>query len=216
MRTDDFTGLLPERATLQHMESGRIEPSTESLQLTGWKMGVEDTLTRVRRLDMATLAHIHDRYYPDVYRFIRYRLNDEHISEDIASEVFMRLLDALHQQGGPTKDLRSWLIGTASHLVNDHLRVQYSRKTEPIENEDSFVDTNNPEASLDTLMQNQQLRHAITRLTPEQQDVLALRFVEEYSLEQTATHLKKTVNAVKALQFRAIESLKRFLETPVQ
>jgi DNA-directed RNA polymerase specialized sigma24 family protein len=46
-------------------------------------------------------------------------------------------------------------------------------------------------------------------LTAEQQDVLALRFGQGYSLEETASHLKKNVNAVKALQFRALASLQR-------
>ena len=47
------------------------------------------------------------------------------------------------------------------------------------------------------------------QLTPEQQDVLALRFGQGYSLEETAAHMKKKVNAVKALQFRALAALQR-------
>lgn len=176
-------------------------------------MSAEDTLTRIRRLDMNALAQIHDRYYPDVYKFVRFRLNDEHISEDLTSEVFMRLLDALHRQTGPTKDLRNWLLGTASHLVNDHLRSRYSRPVEAVEDhEDHLSASDNPESSFDRAWQSQQLQHAMQQLTHEQQEVLALRFMQEYSLEQTAAHMRKSVNAVKALQFRAIESLKRFLD----
>lgn len=179
-------------------------------------MNPDDTLTRVRRLDLATLAQVHDRYYPEVYRYVRYRLDDETISEDIASEVFMRFLDALHKQGGPTKDVRSWLIGTASNLVNDHLRARYRRKFHSIEQEEQVAAPDSPEADLETRMQHQALRQAIQKLTPEQQHVLALRFAENYSLEQTAAHMKKSVNAVKALQFRAIEALKRLMEQSVQ
>lgn len=179
-------------------------------------MSAEDTLTRVRKLDIATLAQIHDRYYPDVYRYVRYRLEDESTSEDIASEVFMRLLDALHKRGGPTKDLRSWLIGTASNLVNDHLRVLYSRKTQPLETEESIIAPENPESELDIRLQHQQLRQAISQLTPEQQHVLALRFTNDYSLEETADQMNKSINAIKALQFRAIEALKRLMGNPVQ
>ena len=198
------------------LEKSKIGSLNQLNPVTRRPMKVDDTLTRVRRLDLATLAQIHDRHYPDVFRYVRYRLGEEVVSEDIASEVFMRLLDALHKQAGPTKDLRSWLIGTASNLVNDHLRLQYSRKTETIENDDDMVAPDNPEKSLDILLQNQQLRQAIRKLTPEQQDVLALRFVEDFSLEQTAAQLRKSINAVKALQFRAIEALKRLLDAPVQ
>lgn len=179
-------------------------------------MNPDDTLTRVRRLDLATLAQVHDRYYPEVYRYVRYRLEDETISEDIASEVFMRFLDALHKQGGPNKDIRSWLIGAASNLVNDHLRARYRRKLHSIEQEEQLAAPDSPEADLETRMQHQALRQAIQKLTPEQQHVLALRFAENYSLEQTAAHMRKSVNAVKALQFRAIETLKRLMEQSVQ
>jgi DNA-directed RNA polymerase specialized sigma24 family protein len=46
-------------------------------------------------------------------------------------------------------------------------------------------------------------------LTPEQQHVLGLRFGQGYSLEETAEILNKNINAVKALQFRALASLQR-------
>jgi RNA polymerase sigma-70 factor, ECF subfamily len=174
-------------------------------------MTSEDTLTRVRRMDMVALAKVHDRYYPDVYRYVRYRLGDELITEDISSEVFMRLLDALHKRGGPSKDVRSWLIGTASNLVNDHLRRKYSRRTETIRDDDRFTTPGNLEESYELSDTHQQLQLAILKLTPEQQQVLALRFAGEYSLEQTAVEMNKTINAVKALQFRAVEALKRLL-----
>jgi RNA polymerase sigma-70 factor (ECF subfamily) len=168
----------------------------------------------VRRFDLATLAKVHDRYYPEVYRFVRYRLYDEQISEDIASEVFMRLLDALHKKGGPNKDVRSWLIGTASNLVNDHLRRQYRHRTETLSDDDRIPMPGSPEESLEANIQNLQLQQAIQKLTPEQQEVLALRFAGEYNLEQTALAMKKTINAVKALQFRAVEALKRLMDDP--
>ena len=55
--------------------------------------------------------------------------------------------------------------------------------------------------------QNQLVQSAYVQLTHEQQDVLALRFGQGYSLAETATYMKKNVNAVKALQFRAWASL---------
>ena len=59
--------------------------------------------------------------------------------------------------------------------------------------------------------QNRTVKLAYTKLTPEQQEVLALRFGLGYSLEETAVHVKKKVNAVKALQFRALAALQREL-----
>ena len=162
----------------------------------------------LRQLDAQTIGAIYDRYFSDVYRYIRYRINDEAIAEDLASEVFVRLLEAARKNQGPQTNLKGWLIATASNAVNDHLRRQYRRPTETLSDAMPDESTNIP-AELDLREQNQTVQLALAQLTPEQQHVLALRFGLGYSLEETATYLKKNVNAVKALQFRALASLQR-------
>jgi RNA polymerase sigma-70 factor (ECF subfamily) len=62
---------------------------------------------------------------------------------------------------------------------------------------------------VDSREQNRMVQSAYARLTAEQQHVIALRFGQGYSLEETANYLKKNVNAVKALQFRALAALQR-------
>lgn len=175
-------------------------------------MPSEDTLIRAQRLDTSTLAMIHDRYYPDIYRYVRYRLDDEQTCEDIASEVFLRLLDALHRKRGPDQNLRGWLYGTASNLVNDHLRRRYTRQVDNIDAEENHLtDESHPEENYEEGWVRQEVREAILELTSEQQHVLALRFSSERSLDETASIMGKTVSAVKALQFRAVASLRRLL-----
>lgn len=65
---------------------------------------------------------------------------------------------------------------------------------------------------LDRREQSREFRTAYARLTGDQQHVLALRFGEGYSLEETAAVLRKNVNAVRALQFRALATLQRNIE----
>lgn len=173
----------------------------------------EDLLVRAQKLDSSALAEIHDRYYPDVYRYVRYRLYDEQVCEDISAEVFLRLLDALHKKRGPEHNLRGWLFGTASNLVNDHLRTRYARKVEILDVDDNdLVESEHPEESYEEDWMQQQVRLALQELTPEQQHVLALRFSGEHSLDDTANLMGKSVTAVKGLQFRAIASLRRLVE----
>lgn len=172
-----------------------------------------DILTRAQRLDSKALAEIHDLYYPQVYRYVRYRLNDDRISEDITSEVFLRLLDALNKKSGPAQNLRGWLFGTASNLINDHLRSRYAHKIEPVDGEDyDSLGKQHPEESFDDEWVQQQVVDALQELTPEQQHVLALRFSDERSIDETANIMGKSATAVKALQFRAITSLRRLIE----
>lgn len=190
------------------------ESSPWKTKLTVIGKDLDDILARARRLDSNALAKIHDSYYPEVYRYVRYRLDDPQACEDITSEVFLRLLDALHHQRGPTTSLRGWLMGTASNLVNDHFRRHYARTLENLEDNGEAENLNDgmtPESTLDDSLKKRKVRRAIRQLTLEQQHVLALRFSEERSLDETAKILDKSVTAVKALQFRALASLRRLL-----
>ena len=165
-------------------------------------------LDGLQRLDSQAIGAIYDQYFSEVYRYVRYRINDDGAAEDIASDVFVRLLEAVQKRQGPQSSLKGWLIATASHAVNDHLRRHYRRPVEALS--DSLPDRGaSVHSEVDSREQNQLVQSAYARLTPEQQHVLALRFGQGYSLEETAAHLNKNINAVKALQFRALASLQR-------
>ena len=165
-------------------------------------------LDGLRNLDPQVIAAIYDRYFPDVFRYVRYRIGDEHAAEDIASDVFVRLLEASQQGHGPQTNLKAWLLGTASHIVTDQMRRSYRRPTEQI-TENMLDPLAVPVDEVERREREHSIRGALEKLTPEQQHVLTLRFGEGYSLEETAAILKKNVNAVKALQFRALASLQR-------
>ena len=173
----------------------------------------DEILIRAQQLDGAALSEIHDRYYPEIYRYVHYRLENEQVCEDISAEVFVRLLDALHRKRGPVQNLRGWLFGTASNLVNDHLRARYASRVDVYDvDEVDMVDKAHPEQTYEEDWTQKKVLQALWELTPEQQHVLALRFSEERSLEETASLMGKSVAAVKGLQFRAIASLRRLLE----
>lgn len=165
-------------------------------------------LAGLQNLDSQTIGAIYDQYFTEVYRYVRYRLNDDTAAEDIASDVFMRLLEAVQKKQGPQSSLKGWLIATASNAVNDHLRRRYRRPVEALS--ESMPDgAPGVNFEVDSRERNQMIQTAYAQLTTEQQHVLALRFGQGYSLEETANHLKKNINAVKALQFRALAALQR-------
>lgn len=165
-------------------------------------------LKDLRDLDPQVIGAIYDRYFSDVYRYVRYRVGDESAAEDIASEVFVRLLEAAQKGRGPQTNLKAWLLGTASHIAADYLRRVYRRPTEEI-SENLPDPLTVPAAEAERRESERVVRAAMQKLTPEQQHVLALRFGEGYSLEETAALMNRNVNAVKALQFRALASLQR-------
>ncbi len=165
-------------------------------------------LDGLQSLDSQAIGAIYDQYFSEVYRYVRYRINDDAAAEDIASDVFIRLLEAVQKRQGPQSSLKGWLIATAAHAVNDYLRRQYRRPVEALS--ESLPDHGvSVHSEVDARERNRLIQDAYAQLTSEQQHVLALRFGQGYSLEETAIHLKKNINAVKALQFRALASLQR-------
>ena len=168
-------------------------------------------LDGLRNLDSQIIGAVYDKYFPDIYRYVRYRLNDEQLAEDIASDVFVRLLEAVRNKRGPQTNLKAWLFATASHAVVDHLRRTYRRPAESLP-EDLLDLDSMPHDIFDQMEQKRNVQRAYAMLTTDQQHVLALRFGQGYSLEETAAMLRKNVNAVKALQFRALAALQRNIE----
>jgi len=163
---------------------------------------------KLRDMDSQTIGAVYDQYFSEVYRYVLYRVGDQSTAEDIASDVFIRLLEAVQAGRGPQSNLKGWLIGTASHVVLDHMRKKYRRAEEEIP--ESLPDLQpGPANEVDQREQNRAVQGAYAKLTPEQQHVLALRFGQGYSLEETALFMDKNVNAVKALQFRALAALQR-------
>ena len=170
----------------------------------------ERELDGLRKLDPQVISAVYDRYFPDVYRYVYYRLGDQQLAEDIASDVFVRLLEAVKAKRAPLTNLKGWLISTASNVVADHFRSKYRRPTEALS--DGMPDlASSLTDEIDHRQRADSVRQAYAQLTEEQQHVLSLRFGDGYSLEETADLLNKKVNAIKALQFRAIASLQRLI-----
>jgi RNA polymerase sigma-70 factor (ECF subfamily) len=169
-------------------------------------------LDGLRNLDQQTISAIHKRYFPELFRYARYRLGNEMIAEDIAGEAFARLLETIVAGGGPHTNLRGWLMSTTSNLIYDHLRQHYAHPTENIpEDLDLKADSFGLVQDIEQIDRNHFLQEVLAKLTPDQQQVIALRFGNSYSLEETASMMDKNVNAIKALQFRAIAALRRHI-----
>lgn len=172
----------------------------------------QSELARLRNLDPEVISAIHNRYFSDVYRFAIYRVGDEVIAEDISSEVFTRLLEAISNQRGPKTNIKGWLIGTTSNLVNDHFRRLYNHQEEQLSKETTLGIDQDPMEFAEANDMYSEVRIALNALTDEQQQVIALRFGGELTLEETAQIMGKKINAIKALQFRAIASLRKKME----
>ena len=167
-------------------------------------------LARARELDETALAEIHDAYYGPLFRYIAFRVSDRQAAEDLTSEVFVRLLTTLHDGKAPETTLKGWLYGVAANVVSDHHRRHYRRpQTELSESLPGLH--GDPAEMVDRKLNQSHLRILLGELTPEQQDVLALRFGYEMPIRDVAEVMGKSEGAIKQLQARAVAMLSKKL-----
>ncbi len=170
----------------------------------------DDTLVqRAKDGDKLAFAALYDRYQPPVFSYVYYRVDDQALAEDLTSEVFVRMVAKIHTYHA-TSPLLAWLYTIARNLITDHYR-QASRVS-PL-NERTAMSTHDPTEEVHRRIREAELRTALKRLNEEQRQVVILKFIERRSNVQIATLLGKTEGAVKSLQHRALDALRRLLET---
>ena len=167
----------------------------------------QDLLLRARQLDPCALAEIYDLYSPRLYRYAVRLLGDACTAEDCVAETFSRFLQAIRTHKGPSDYLQAYLYRTIHNIVVDHYRRQPPVQTL---NDDS-PGFGNVEDSTDQNIRKLRVRAAIHALTSDQQQVVALKFLEGWENEEIAHILNKPVGAVKSLQHRALTNLKKIL-----
>jgi RNA polymerase sigma-70 factor (ECF subfamily) len=153
---------------------------------------------------------IYDTYFPPIYNFIRLRVNDRPLAEDLASEVFVKLVTAIQGNNAPRQSLRGWLFRVARNAIYDHYGQQKQFPTTTLE---EWLPTDSDmEGQVIQAMDAQRARQAIRMLADDQQEVLVLRFGQGLSLQETADIMGRNVGAIKSLQFRAVDTLRQILD----
>ncbi len=166
-------------------------------------------LERARAFDRQALAEIYDIYSPGLYRYAVRLLGDSQLAEECIAETFSRFLHALREHKGPRDFVQAYLYRVAHNWIADY----YRREPSAVELKEDHPDVGpGPETAVERNLQDARLRAAIHQLTPEQQQVILLKYVEDWDNETVARALRKPIGAVKSLQHRALARLQRILE----
>jgi len=144
---------------------------------------------------------------PAIFRYVRGRIGSAEDAEDLTSQVFeeaWRHIGTLRDQGLPP---RAWLFGIARNLVGTHRRKLFRRP--PILAIEAFDGSGGDPASSPEALD---LVRAIHSLRSAHAEVIALRFVHDLSIEETAAALGITVDSVKGKQARALATLRKQMD----
>lgn len=185
---------------------------------------------RAQQGDTEAFGLIYDRYVDTVFRFIYFRVGNRPLAEDLTSETFLRALKRIGSFTWQGRDLGAWLVTIARNLVADHFksgryRLEFvdgdGRFNADGERMDSLFDgvdrsaEGDPESAVVDHFDNVALLTAVKHLeyhSPEQYTCVVYRFLQGFSIAETAQAMGKNEGAIKALQGRAMQSLARMLE----
>jgi RNA polymerase sigma-70 factor (ECF subfamily) len=166
-------------------------------------------LIAAARFDEKALAQIYDLYSPGLYRYAARFLGDPSAAEDCVAETFSRFLKALRGKRGPKNYLKAYLYRIAHNWIADY----YRRAPEVLELKDTFPSSDAaPEQEVQRRFRQAQVRKAMQKLTPDQRQVITLKYLEGWKNAEIAQTIKKPVGAVKSLQHRALVRLRKNLE----
>ncbi len=169
----------------------------------------QELLRRASQLDTKALAEIYDTHSRGMYHYSMRLLGDTALAEDCVAEAFARFLKSLQERRGPREHLQAYLYRIAHNWIVDF----YRKQEETSELSDAVrSEADAPEVEAAKHIRQTQVRKAIRKLTIDQQQVISLKYLEEWSNEEIARALKKPVGAVKSIQHRALKSLQRLLE----
>jgi RNA polymerase sigma-70 factor (ECF subfamily) len=166
--------------------------------------------------DAEAFGLLYDRYFDTVFRFVYFRVGNRQLAEDLTADTFLRALKRISSFTWQGRDLGAWLVTIARNLVADHFKSgRYRLEVTTGDVLDAEREDRGPEGSPESAVvdhiTNVELLKAVKQLNPEQQECIVLRFLQGFSVAETAQSMGKNEGAIKALQYRAVRALARLL-----
>lgn len=170
------------------------------------------SIAGVRAGEATAVAAMFRKYQADILRYLLGWLRDRPVAEDLMSETFVRAIDGAARLRTDTVELLPWLRTIARNLLRDYAKSAYHRREVAtfVLPEERLIEQDPCQKVVDT-GDVRALQAAMQELSADQQRCLLLRFRYELSVQQTAALMERDIDAVKALQYRAIQKLKAIM-----
>lgn len=160
--------------------------------------------------DVEAFGGLYGLYADNIYRYFFYRVRHDSEAQDLTSQVFFNAWKSIGRYKHENVPFLVWLYTIARNLLVNYKRSarEYVELAEHITD---HADDANPVSAMLLRIEREELVEAFEQLTEEQQQVIYYRFVENWSHTEVARVMRKSEGAIRAIQFRALETLRRLL-----
>jgi RNA polymerase sigma-70 factor (ECF subfamily) len=180
-----------------------------AVDLTGGVTGTDGALVRAAKAgDASAFGELYERYRDAIYRYCLSRTGTSHEAEDLTSDVFVKALHSIDRYQERGLPFVAFLYRIARNAAIDRSRT----RKQPLSVDELVTQPasrQNVEADAMLAVDRSILLAALTKLKTEHRDVIVMRFIEGHSALEVAAALGKTEGAVRTLQHRALERLRK-------
>jgi RNA polymerase sigma-70 factor (ECF subfamily) len=170
---------------------------------------VRKLVERAQGGDRQALEELYLIHFDRIYSYLHMSVGNRHDAEDLTTQTFLKMLESIGRFRWQAAPFSAWLFRIAHNLAMDHFRAR--RRWQPEEDVPEPPGSEEPSAELEAMQSigRQSMLELIDKLSPEQQQVLTLKFVFNFPNADVAKILDKTEGAIKSLQHRALASLQK-------
>ena len=163
--------------------------------------------------DPSAFGELYDRFVERVYRYLYFRTGNQQEAEDLTEQVFLKAWEAIGRYRWQGRPFLAWLYRLAHNAHIDHVRTR--KPTTSLNNDERPLELASSAAAVELAraLDAEVLARALVQLTAEQQQVIVMKFIDGVDNEQIAQSMGKREGAIRALQMRALMSLRRVLES---
>jgi RNA polymerase sigma-70 factor (ECF subfamily) len=189
-----------------------VAAAVRPVELRGGANGTDAALVLAAKAgDASAFGELYERYRDAIYRFCLARTGTSHDAEDLTADVFVKAMKSLDRYQDRGLPFTAFLYRIARNAAIDRSRTL----KQPLSVDGLLVEPTskqNVEAEASLAVERSILLAALAKLKPEHRDVITLRFVEGYAALEVTQMLGKTEGAIRTLQHRALERLRKTID----
>ena len=171
------------------------------------ELSEEQLIQRAQHGDANAFGDLYEQQLAAIYRYVFYRVGNVAEAEDLTETVFLKAWEALGHYRRREVPFSAWLYRIAHNVIVDRYRSK--RDLVPFDEQTDLHDSaDGPEEWMAEVETAEVLSRAIAQLSPDYQQVLALRFINGLSHAETSRVLGRSEEAVRVLQHRALHALR--------
>jgi len=173
-----------------------------------------ELIKKAQRGDPLAFGELYEYHAPVIFRYLFVHLDSRMDAEDLTGEVFLKAWQSLPKYNEHGVPFLAFLFRVARNVLVDHYRRSNRQETKPPEELDGYKQEGGlePIDLVGNQMEHQHILQVLSRLRPDYQSVLTLRFISELSPEETAQVMERSVGAIRVLQHRALTALRQEIE----